>query len=96
LRDARITGGLDFSNYFVPLSTAAKADTLSAGREQGAALAYGNFITVVINFLIIAFILFLLVRTINRFRRQAPVPVAAPPKIEVLLAEIRDLLVSKT
>jgi large conductance mechanosensitive channel len=91
-----ITGGLDFSNYFVPLSSAVNAATLPAAREQGAVLAYGNFITVVINFLIIAFILFLLVRTINQFKRQAPVPVATPPKIEVLLAEIRDLLANKS
>jgi large conductance mechanosensitive channel len=87
-----ITGGLDFSNYFVPLTSSVTADTLAAAREQGAVLAYGNFITIVINFLIIAFILFLLVRTMNRYKRQAPVPVATPPRIEVLLEEIRDLL----
>ena len=87
-----ITGGIDFSNVFLPLSSSVTAETLPAAREQGAVLAYGNFITVVVNFLIIAFILFLLVRMINRFKRQEPVPVETPPRIEVLLEEIRDLL----
>jgi large conductance mechanosensitive channel len=87
-----ITGGLDFSNYFAPLSSSVTADTLPAAREQGAVLAYGNFITIVINFLIIAFILFLLVRTMNKFKRLTPVPVETPPRIEVLLEDIRDLL----
>jgi large conductance mechanosensitive channel len=87
-----ITGGLDFSNHFLPLSRSVTADTLTAAKQQGAVLAYGNFLTVVVNFLIIAFILFLIVRTITAFRRKEPVPVATPPRIEVLLAEIRDLL----
>lgn len=87
-----ITGGIDFSNYFLPLSSSVVAETLLAAKEQGAVLAYGNFITVIVNFLIIAFILFLLVRMINRFKRQEPVPVETPPKIEMLLEEIRDLL----
>ena len=87
-----ITGGLDFSNYFLPLSSTVTADTLPAAREQGAVLAYGNFLTVAVNFAIVAFVLFLLVRTMTRFRRKEPVPVATPPRIEVLLAEIRDLL----
>jgi large conductance mechanosensitive channel len=87
-----VTGGLDFTNYFVPLSNNVTADSLAAAKEQGAVLAYGNFITVVVNFIIIAFILFMVVRTITVFRRKEPVPVATPPKIEVLLAEIRDIL----
>jgi large conductance mechanosensitive channel len=87
-----ITGGLDFSNHFLPLSRSVTANTLTAAKQQGAVLAYGNFLTVVVNFLIIAFILFLIVRTITAFRRKEPVPVATPPRIEVLLAEIRDLL----
>jgi large conductance mechanosensitive channel len=87
-----ITGGLDFSNYYLPLSSSVTAETLSAAREQGAVLAYGNFLTVAVNFLIVAFILFLVVRALNTVRRKEPVPVATPPKIEVLLAEIRDLL----
>jgi large conductance mechanosensitive channel len=87
-----VTGGLDFTNYFVPLSNSVTADSLAAAKEQGAVLAYGNFITVVVNFIIIAFILFMVVRTISAFRSKEPVPVATPPKIEVLLAEIRDIL----
>lgn len=87
-----ITGGLDFSNYFLPLSFHVTADTLPAAREQGAVLAYGNFLTVLVNFLFIALVLFLVVRTMTRFRRREPVPVATPPRIEVLLQEIRDLL----
>jgi large conductance mechanosensitive channel len=87
-----VTGGLDFSNYFVPLSSRVIADTLPAAREQGAVLAYGNFFSVVVNFLIVAFILFLVVRAMNQFRRREPVAVATPPRIEVLLEEIRDLL----
>ena len=86
------TGGLDFSNYFVPLSSSVTADSLAAAKEQGAVLAYGNFITVVVNFIIVAFILFMVVRTLSAFRRKEPVPVATPPKIEVLLTEIRDLM----
>jgi large conductance mechanosensitive channel len=91
-----ITGGLDFSNYFTPLSGAVTSDTLAAAKEQGAVLAYGNFITVAVNFLIVAFVLFLLVKMMNRFKRKTPVPVATPPKIEILLEDIRDLLAGKT
>jgi len=87
-----ITGGLDFSNYFLPLSFNATADTLPAARQQGAVLAYGNFLTVLVNFLIVAFVLFLLVRAVTKFKRREPVAVATPPRIEVLLQEIRDLL----
>jgi large conductance mechanosensitive channel len=87
-----ITGGLDFSNYFAPLSSSVTANTLPAAREQGAVLAYGNFLSVVVNFLIVAFVLFLVVSAVNRFKRKEPVPVATPPRIEVLLEEIRNLL----
>jgi large conductance mechanosensitive channel len=91
-----ITGGLDFTNYFLPLTSRVTADTLPAAREQGAVLAYGNFLTVVVNFAIVAFILFLLVRTMTRFKSKERVPVATPPRIEVLLAEIRDLLAGQS
>ena len=90
-----ITGGLDFSNYFVALSGSVTADTLAAAKQQGAVLAYGNFITVVVNFVIVAFILFLVVRGISIFRSKEPVAVATPPKIEVLLEEIRDILAAQ-
>ncbi|HEY9213233.1 MAG TPA: large conductance mechanosensitive channel protein MscL, partial [Ancylobacter sp.] len=64
-----ILGGLDFSNYFVGLSSNVTATSLTAAREQGAVLAYGSFLTIVINFLIIAWILFMVVKGINRLRR---------------------------
>lgn len=90
-----IFGGLDFSNYFAPLAEGVSAATLDAAREQGAVLAYGSFITAVINFLIIGFIIFLIVRSVNKMmedneeEEEAP---AEPPAQEVLLSEIRDLL----
>lgn len=88
-----VTGGLDFSNYFVGLSSKVSADTLVEAKKQGAVLAWGNFITVAINFLIVAWVLFLVVKGINRLRRQeAEKPAAAATRQEVLLAEIRDLL----
>ena len=88
-----LTGGLDFSNYFLGLSSAVTAPALTAAKEQGAVLAYGNFITVLINFLIIAFILFQLVKISNRMRKQAPPgPPPGPTPTEKLLGEIRDAL----
>jgi large conductance mechanosensitive channel len=89
-----LTGGLDFSNYFLGLSSAVTAPALTAAKEQGAVLAYGNFITVLINFLIIAFILFQLVKVSNRMRKaEPPGPPPAPTATEKLLGEIRDALV---
>ena len=86
------TGGLDFSNYFVPLSSGVTADSLVEAKKQGAVFAWGNFVTVAISFLIVAWALFLVVKGINRLRREQPKEPAAPPKQEVLLTEIRDLL----
>jgi large conductance mechanosensitive channel len=87
-----VTGGLDFSNYFVPLSSKVTATALVDAKKQGAVLAWGNFVTLVINFLIIAWVLFLCIKGINRLKVSEP-PVAAPPSREVqLLTEIRDLL----
>ena len=65
-----ITGGIDFSNFFLPLSSKVTASTLADAKKQGAVLAWGNFITLVINFLIIAVALFLVVKGINQLRRQ--------------------------
>ena len=93
-----IFGGLDFNNYFVGLSSAVDAGTLDAAKEQGAVLAYGSFLTAAVNFLIIAFILFLVVKAVNAMKREeeaAPAEPPAPPKNEVLLEEIRDLLAKK-
>jgi large conductance mechanosensitive channel len=90
-----LTGGLDFNNYFVGLNSGVTATTLTAAKEQGAVLAYGNFITILINFLIIAFILFQLVKVSNRLKRaEKTAPPPAPSASERLLGEIRDALVT--
>jgi large conductance mechanosensitive channel len=89
-----VTGGVDFSNYFIPLSSKVTATSLAAAREQGAVFAYGNFITVLINFLIIAWIIFLIVKAVNRAmpKKEEPVAPTGPAEDIVLLSEIRDLL----
>ena len=92
----RITGGVDFSNLYVQLA-GAPAATLEEARKAGATIAYGNFITLVINFIIIAFVLFLIVKAVNRMKRPAVAgPAAPPPRQEVLLEEIRNLLAKKS
>ena len=93
----RIFGGFDFSNYFVALAPPPAnyngPMTYDALSKAGVPLlAYGNFITVVINFLILAFIIFLMVKGINRLRRAEPAKPAATPEDTVLLREIRDAL----
>ena len=86
------TGGLDFSNYFTGLSKAVTASNLADAKKQGAVLAWGNFLTLAINFLIIAWVLFLCIKGINRLKAPE-VPAAPPPSKEAqLLTEIRDLL----
>jgi large conductance mechanosensitive channel len=93
-----IFGKADFSNYFLPLSSAATATNLVDARKQGGVLAYGDFLTVVINFLIVAAALFALVKALNAMRQPAPAEPAAPPSpsLEVaLLTEIRDTLVKR-
>jgi large conductance mechanosensitive channel len=93
-----ITGGLDFSNYFIGLSKNVNAPALADAKKQGAVLAYGSFLTIVINFLIIAWVLFMVVRGINKLQRkeaEKPAAPAAPTKEELLLTEIRDLLAKK-
>ena len=93
-----VTGGFDFSNHFIRLSSGVTANSLAEARKQGAVLAWGNFVTVAINFLIIAWALFLTVKVINRLKLQeAQQPTAPPPsRQEVLLENIRDLLAKKT
>ncbi len=87
-----ITGGLDFSNYYIPLSSKVTADSLVDAKKQGAVLAWGSFLTAVINFIIIAFVLFLVVRVMNRIMRAEAPKAPALTKEESLLTEIRDLL----
>lgn len=94
-----ITGGIDFSNYFIRMSSAVTATNLVEAKKQGAVLAYGSFITVVIQFLILAWIIFLMVKAINRLRvkeEAKPSAPAAPPADIALLTEIRDLLKTRT
>jgi large conductance mechanosensitive channel len=93
----RITGGLDFSGYFIPLSQvpAGIPMTVDALKKAGVpVLAWGSFINVVVNFVILAIVVFVMVKQVNRLRREKP---AAPPTPEdvVLLREIRDALVRK-
>jgi large conductance mechanosensitive channel len=87
-----VTGGLDFSNYYLPLSSKVTAADLADAKKQGAVLAWGSFLTIALNFIIVAWVLFWLMRIVNRLMvTEAP---KAPPvnKQEVLLTEIRDLL----
>jgi large conductance mechanosensitive channel len=88
-------GSLDFSNYFVALSKNVTASNLADAKKQGAVLAYGNFITLAVNFLIVAFVLFIVIRLMNQLKRKEAAKAAEPPKPSaevVLLTEIRDLL----
>lgn len=91
-----VIGGIDFSNYFIPLSSKVTATSLAAAREQGAVFAYGNFITIVINFLIIAWCIFLLIKAVNRaMPKKEPEAPTGPAEEIVLLTEIRDALRNK-
>ena len=93
-----IVGGVDFSQLYIQLSGEPQP-TLAQAREAGATLAYGNFITLLINFLIVAWVLFLVVKAMNRLMKKPAPPPAAPappPREEVLLEEIRDILAKKS
>jgi large conductance mechanosensitive channel len=91
----RIFGGLDFNNYFLPLA-GQTATTLVEAKKAGAVFAYGSFLTILLNFVILAFIIFLMVKQINRLKRaEPPAPPAPPaptPEDVLLLREIRDSL----
>jgi large conductance mechanosensitive channel len=90
-----VTGGLDFSNYFLPLSSKVTAGSLAEAKKHGAVLAWGSFITIVINFVIIAAVLFLVIKGISKLQRneaeKPPEPAKPSPEVE-LLTEIRDIL----
>ena len=93
-----IAGKADFSNYFLPLSSAVTATNLADARKQGGVLAYGDFISVVMNFLIVAVALFIAIKAINALTRQPPPKPAAPPPPSpevVLLTQIRDELAKR-
>jgi large conductance mechanosensitive channel len=91
-----ITGGFDFSNYFIKLSSKVTADSLVEAKKQGAVLAWGNFVTIVINFVIIAFVLFLVIRAMSRLQKKEEAAPAKPSAEVELLTEIRDLLKSQS
>ena len=89
----RIFGGLDFSSYYIALSGQAAGLSLAEAKKAGAVFAYGSFITVAINFILLAFIIFLMIKQMNRLKTDAPPAVPPPPPEEVaLLREIRDSL----
>ena len=91
-------GSVDFSNVFLGLNKTVTSPVLVEAKKQGAVLAYGNFLTIVINFLIVAFVLFMIVRQMNAMKKQAvaaPAAPPAPPREEVLLEQIRDLLAKR-
>jgi len=86
-------GGLDFANYYLPLNGQAGNLPLAEAQKAGAVLAYGNFLTILLNFVLLAFVIFQMVRVVNRLRGPAPEP-AKPgtPEDIMLLREIRDSL----
>ncbi|MEY8689458.1 MAG: large conductance mechanosensitive channel protein MscL [Leptothrix sp. (in: b-proteobacteria)] len=92
---SKVFGGLDFSNYFIPLAGQTAA-TLADAKKAGAVLAYGNFLTILLNFITLAFVIFMMVKQINRMKREEPAAPPAPPappaEDVLLLREIRDAL----
>jgi len=94
-----IFGGLDFSNYYLPLTASVAGHPAYAdAKKLGAVLGFGSFVTAVINFLIIAFVLFLVIRAMNQMtkaKKEEPAAPAPVPREEVLLEEIRDLLAKR-
>lgn len=90
----RLFGGLDFTSYYLPLNGQMAGMTLADAKKLGAVLAYGNFLTVLLNFIILAFVIFQMIRLMNRLRRSEPEPavVVADPEEVLLLREIRDSL----
>lgn len=88
----KLFGGLDFANYYIPLNGQSMGLALAEAKKLGAVVAYGNFLTVLLNFVILAFIIFQMIRLMNKLRRDEPAPAAATPEDIVLLREIRDSL----
>ena len=89
----KIFGGLDFSNMYIPLNGQEMGLALVEAKKAGGVLAYGNFISIVINFIILAFVIFQMVKMVNKMKKEAPpAPPAPTPEDVVLLREIRDAL----
>lgn len=88
---SRLFGGLDFSNYFIPLAGQTAAN-LADAKKAGAVFAYGSFLTATLSFLILAFVIFIMVKQINRLKSEAPPAPEAPPEDVLLLRDIRDAL----
>ena len=94
----KIFGGLDFVNYYLPLNNQSTQLTLAEAKKAGAVLAYGNFLTILLNFIILAFVIFQMVRLVNKARKTdvpAPAEPSTPAEDVVLLREIRDALKNK-
>ena len=96
----KLSGGMDYTNKFFALSDKVVATNLMEAKKQGAVIAYGDFVTVAINFVIVAFVMFLVVKAISKAKAltekaAAAAPPAAPSAQEILLSEIRDLLKQK-
>ena len=89
---SKLTGGLDFANYYIALNGQPAGLPLAEARKAGAVFAYGNFITVVIYFIILAFIIFLMIKQMNRLRNESPVAQPPTPEDVLLLRQIRDSL----
>lgn len=95
-----VSGGMDYTNRFIALTPDVTATTLAEAKKQGAVFAYGDFITIAINFVLVAFVMFLFVKAINKAKRveqkkEEAAPPPPPSPEEILLAEIRDLLKQK-
>lgn len=89
----KVLGGLDFANHYIPLNNQAANLTLAEAKKAGAVFAYGNFLTILLNFIILAFIIFMMVRLLNKAKGPAPTAEAPPTPEEILLLrEIRDSL----
>jgi len=90
-----VLGGMDFANYYIPLNNQGYSLPLAEAQKAGAVLAYGNFLTILLNFVLLAFIIFQMVRVINRLRgpaEEAKPAAAVTPEDIILLREIRDSL----
>jgi len=91
----KAVGGLDFTNYYVALAGQDSTLPLVEAKKLGAVFAYGSFLTVLLNFIILAFIIFMMIKQVNRLKNEAPAAPAAPaptPEDVLLLREIRDSL----